>query len=189
MKCPHEIVLTDLYPNAPAFRRLEEESHGLIKARYESTSANDVPPELEGVRTLFTALHHFNPEQARMILADAVRKRASIAVFEPLERTVRMLVLLGVVSFIRGFTHTPRVGKLTFQRFLVTYVLPLAPAIFAWDGVVSVLRSYTRDELRDIATGIPSAAYRWEAERFEVAGPYGPMPTTCLVGIPESSYP
>lgn len=187
MQCSVQILVTDLYPNVAAFRELEAQSNGTITARYESTSALDVPSEITGVRTLFTALHHFKPNQAHLVLADAVRKRAPIAVFEPLERTVRMVLLLGIASFIRGFTHTPRVGSLTFQRFLVTYVVPLAPLIFAWDGIVSVLRSYTPDELHRLASCVQATGYRWETGRFDVEGPLGPMPTIYLVGIPESS--
>src|SRR6185295_5915543 len=91
LDCAVDIVLTDYFPNVAAFRRIESESQGSIKGRYDSVSALDVPADLTGVRTLFTALHHFEPEQARMILADAVRKRAAIAIFEPLERTGRMV--------------------------------------------------------------------------------------------------
>lgn len=181
---PVEVVLTDLYPNVAAFKRLEAESRGRIGARYEPISATDVPAELSGIRTLFTALHHFAPEQARRVLADAVRKRAPIAVFEPLERTARMITLLGLVSFLRGFTHTPRVGRLTAARFLVTYVVPIAPAIFAWDGMVSALRTYTPDELHALAMSVGSHDYRWEAGRFDVMGPYGAMPTIYLIGRP-----
>ena len=187
MNCPVEILVTDLYPNVAAFRDLEAQSSGIITARYESTSALDVPSEITGVRTVFTALHHFKPEQARLVLADAVRKRAPIAIFEPLERTVRMVLLLGIGSFIRGFTHTPRVGSLTFRRFLVTYVVPVAPLIFAWDGIVSVLRTYRPGELHELATSVQAAGYIWETGRFDVAGPFGSMPTTYLVGIPDSS--
>jgi hypothetical protein len=183
---PVEIVVTDLYPNVAAFERLETESGGTITGRYESTSATDVPLELSGLRTVFTALHHFTPDQARLVLADAVRKRQAIAVFEPLERTVRMVILLGVVSFIRGFTHTPRVGKLTIWRFVVTYLFPVAPLVFAWDGMVSALRSYTSDELRSLARSV-GGDYRWEAGRFDVAGRFGNMPTTYLVGIPAAA--
>jgi hypothetical protein len=185
---PVEIVVTDLYPNVTAFERLEKESTGTIVARYEPISATDVPPELTGIRTIFTALHHFEPDRARLILADAVRKRDAIAIFEPLERTVRMATLLAVVSLIRGFTHTPRVGELTWRRFLVTYLVPLAPLMFAWDGLVSVLRSYTVDELRSLAAGVDGQDYEWEAGRFEVAGPFGSMPTTYLVGMPRVTH-
>jgi len=184
LSVPVEILITDRYPNVTAFRELEAQSGGRVRARYESTSAADVPSEIHGVRTLFTALHHFRPSEAKLILADAVRKRAPIAVFEPLERTARMVALVGLMSFLRGFTHTHRVGRLTLQRFLLTYALPLAPAMFAWDGSVSALRTYTADELLELAGRIEARHYKWEAGRFDVPGPFGLMPTTYLLGMP-----
>ena len=124
------------------------------------------------MRTMFAALHHFRPEQARLVLSDAVLKGAAIAVFEPLERTVRMVALLGVMSFLRGFTHTPRIGRVTPSRFFFTYVLPLAPLVFAWDGMVSALRTYTPDELGSLAASTSEGMnYRWETGRFETSGP------------------
>lgn len=184
LQCPVEIVLTDLYPNARAFEQLAAASGGRLQPRLESTDAMDVPAELDGVRTLFTALHHFRPDSAQQILADAARKGEPIAVFEPLERSVRMMVLLGVSSFVRGLTHTPRVGRLTPVRFVLTYLVPLAPLMFAWDGVVSVVRSYTAEELSALAAPLSSDRYTWESGRFVVSGPWGPMPTTYLVGRP-----
>ena len=181
---PVRILVTDLYPNVAAFKDLEAQTGGLLRARYESTDATNVPGELIGLRTLFTAVHHFQPAVVKMILGDAVRKSAPIAVFEPLERTLRMVALVGLMSFIRGFTHTHRVGRLTLGRFLLTYVLPISPAMFAWDGAVSALRTYTADELLSLARSVASADYTWDAGRFDVSGPYGPMPTTYLVGIP-----
>lgn len=189
-----EIVLTDLYPNVSAFRRVERESNGRIQARYAPTNAFDVPADLDGVRTLFTALHHFTPEQVNQVLADAVRKAMPIAVFEPLERSMRMVALVGLMSLARGFTHTPRVGRLTLARAVFTYVVPVAPLLFAWDGMVSAIRTYTPDELLAMASSAtgngsqgPGGGYRWEAGRFEVDGPYGPMPTTYLLGMPAQS--
>jgi hypothetical protein len=184
LSMPVEIVLTDLYPNVDAFKALEAQSGGRVRARYESTDATDVPAELPGLRTVFAALHQFEPSRVRLVLADAVRKRAPIAVFEPLERTARMMVVVGLMSFLRGFTHTPRVGRLTLGRFLLTYVLPLSPAMFAWDGVVSALRTYTADELMELARSVPANQYDWEAGRFDVQGPFGAMPTTYLIGMP-----
>jgi len=184
LSVPVTILVTDLYPNVEAFRDLEAQPGGHLRARYESTDATDVPGGLTGLRTLFTALHHFPPPVVKMILGDAVRKRAPIAVFEPLERTLRMVALVGLMSFIRGFTHTHRVGRLTLGRFLLTYVLPIAPAMFAWDGAVSALRTYTADELMALARSVAPADYTWDAGRFDVPGPYGLMPTTYLVGVP-----
>jgi hypothetical protein len=182
---PVEVVLTDLYPNVEAFKRRELEGGGAVKARYESTSAFDVPSGLQGLRTLFTALHHFEPEGARQLLADAARKRQPIAIFEPLERTPRMLALTVLGALWQSFALTPLVGQLTMQRFLMTYVIPLAPVVILWDGLVSVLRTYTPQELRELADSVGATDYEWEAGRFDVPGPFGVlMPTIFLVGFP-----
>ena len=184
LSLPVHVVLTDLYPNVHAFRELEAASGGRIGARFESTDATNVPGDIAGVRTMFTALHHFPPALAEQVLADAVRKRAPIAVFEPLERTLRMFVLVGLMSFLRGFTHTHIVGRLTPLRALFTYLIPVAPAMFAWDGSISTLRSYTAPELLALARNVAPDGYDWEAGRFEIPGPYGLMPTTYLIGSP-----
>lgn len=181
---PVEVVVTDLYPNVAAFRALVDESEGRISARFEPTDATDVPADLSGVRTVFTALHHFEPALAKRVLADAVRKRQPIAVFEPLERTLRMALLVGVMSFVRGFTHAHRVGRMTPQRAVFTYALPVAPFVFGWDGTVSALRSYTASELLHMARAVTSTGYDWDAGRFETPGPFGLMPTTYLIGLP-----
>jgi hypothetical protein len=179
-----QVVLTDLFPNVAAMKRVETESAG-FSGRLEPVDAANVPAELVGVRMIFTALHHFKPEQVRAVLRDAVDKGAPIAVFEPLERTPRMIGLVGPMSLLRGFTHAHRVGRLTAARAFFSYVLPLAPAIFAWDGFVSTLRSYTSAELGALAASVKAEGYRWETGRFEVSGPFGPMPTTYLIGIPD----
>lgn len=183
---PVEVLLTDLYPNVEAFQKHVVEGGGAINARYEPISAFDVPSGLQGLRTLFTALHHFKPEGARQLLADAAHKRQPIAVFELLERTPRMFVLTGLFSLWQSFIMTPFVGRLTLQRFFLTYVIPLAPAIFFWDGVVSVLRTYTPQELRELTDSIGVEDYAWEVGRFDAPGPGGIvlLPTIFLLGWP-----
>jgi hypothetical protein len=185
LQVPVELVVTDLFPNVEAFRALEAESNGRIKARYESTNATDVPAELPGLRTVFTALHHFKPELVQRVLADAVRKNAPIAVFEPLERKLSMTVLVGVMSFLRGLTHAHIAGRLTPTRALFSYLLPVAPAMFAWDGAVSTLRTYTADELLALAHGVTTDKFEWKSGRFDIDGPFGKMPTTYLIGVPK----
>jgi hypothetical protein len=72
---------------------------------------------------------------------------------------------------------------MTPARALFTYVVPLAPAMFGWDGFVSTLRTYTASELLALARST-TGSYDWNAGRFDVDGPYGPMPTTYLTGAP-----
>ena len=138
MAFPTKVTLTDLYPNLSAFKRIEAEGNGAVRCLSQSVSVFEVPEELRGIRTLFTALHHFRPADARRILEDAVNKRAGIAVFEPLERTLRIIFLTG----------------LSVERFLLTYPVPLCPFVITWDGVVSALRTYSVDELRELTAGL-----------------------------------
>ncbi len=52
----------------------------------EPVDATAVPAELGGFRTLLGAFHHFPPDVARSILADAAQKRRGLAVLEYTER-------------------------------------------------------------------------------------------------------
>jgi len=177
------VILTDLYPNVTAFEQAELSSKGDVKIYREPLSAFDVPPSLTGMRTLFTAFHHFRPSDAKRILIDARAKRRGIAIFEPFNRSFRMAYNMGIGGIKRGFLLTPKVGRMSFKRFSAAYLLPVAPMIFAWDGVVSSLRSYTVPELRNLASFAEADDFIWEAGQVPTT-PDGSMPLTYLVGLP-----
>ncbi len=184
MAFPIQVTLTDLFPNAAAFRQIEAESAGTIRCRYDAISVFDVPADLQGMRTVFTAFHHFRPADARRILEDAVAKRVGIAIFEPLERTLRTIVLVGLDAVFRSFLLTPRVGQLSLARFLLTYVCPLCPLVATWDSVVSALRTYSVAEMRELTQGLDE--FSWEMQRLQVPTDFGPLPFTYLIGLPQS---
>jgi hypothetical protein len=178
------VTLTDLYPNIPAFELLEHSSPESIHGLREPVSAFDVPPTLRGIRTLFTAFHHFRPVDAKRILIDARVKRSAIAVFEPLERKLWMALAFGLGSVPTVMWRTPKLGPMSWSRFALTYLLPLAPAMATWDGVVSTFRSYTVDELAALASAAGSDAYAWEAGQTSYETPLGPFRLTYLIGVP-----
>lgn len=64
------VTLTDLFPNLPAFESIERNSAGTIGYCPESVDATNLADDLSGVRTIFSAFHHFRPEMARRILED-----------------------------------------------------------------------------------------------------------------------
>jgi hypothetical protein len=184
MQFTAKVTLTDLYPNVAAFRRALTSSNGNVEACFESVNAFDVPPHLSGLRTLFTAFHHFRPAEARRVLQDAVSKGQGIVVLEPFERSFGMAISLGWAGIIRGLTLTPRLGPMTSGRFALTYLLPIAPAVVAWDGVVSSLRSYTVDELRALSASVTADHFTWEAGQTPVEVRGGTIPLTYLAGLP-----
>lgn len=185
MAFPARVTLTELYPNVSAFQRIEAEGDGGVRCTYDSISVFDVPADLRGIRTLFTALHHFRPADVRRIFEDAVAKGVGVAVFEPLERTPQMTFLIALAAVIRSLLLTPKVGKLSLARFLLTYVFPLCPIIATWDGVVSAIRTYSIEELRDLTAGLDHG-FSWEIQRIEVPYRFGlAAPLTYLIGLPD----
>lgn len=174
-------LMTDLYPNEVAFERARAESDGRVDFVKEGIDASRVPPELDGVRTLFNGFHHFHPELARAVLRDAAEQRQPIAVFELLQR--RPLSLLSVTfgaiaSLLIGpFTRPFRIAKL-----ILCWPIPLIPLVVLWDGIVSCLRVYSPDELRGLVADIDLPGYVFEAG--VLPNPSSPVPITWLTGRP-----
>lgn len=178
---PLSATLTDLFPNASAFARTAKDTNGTVRGELAPVSAFDVPVEMGTFQTLFTALHHFRPDDARRILADAAAKGRTIAVIEPFKRADLPMVV--IASLVFGFVRTPRVGPLTVKRFLLTYALPLSPLVLAWDGAVSCLRAYTAAEME--ALGREAAPhYLWTSGVELIPGAPGGLSVAYLIGEP-----
>lgn len=174
-------TLTDLYPNAAAFDRIEKETDGRVRGERQSVSAFDVPAALGEFQTLFTAFHHFAPDDARRILADAAARTQPIAVIEPFRRADLPLVTIG--GFLRGLVLTPFVGPLTLSRLLWTYPIPISPFVLAWDGAVSCLRAYTAEDMEGFGRAT-APAYRWSSGVTPIPGAPGGLSITWLIGEP-----
>jgi hypothetical protein len=101
-----------------------------------------------------------------------------LLVAEAVERSA--LGLLGVLlSPLLVWLVTPFLRPVTLPRLLFTYVVPLIPLLVTWDGVVSVLRCYRREELLALSAGLPGDM-EWRVDR---ARPWGPS-ATFLTGTP-----
>jgi len=180
---PVRVTLTDLFPNRDAVARATRESDGQLTYRPEPISAFDVPADLTGLRTLFTSLHHFRPADVRRLLSDAVAKRQPIAAFESLERNVPTMFKIGTFTFLSGILATHRVGPLTPARAVFTYLLPLAPFFYSFDGLVSCLRTYTPADLQKITADL-GANYHWQIGQLDARHQFGPYKITYLIGVP-----
>jgi hypothetical protein len=158
------VVLTDLYPNLSALEAVTNTAPSVIEVRREPIDALHVPDHLRGVRTQFLSLHHFQPDQVRSIFENAIQAGQPIAVFEFQERTpaqVIQFVLSPLIVLLLSMTIRP----FSLKRFFFTYLVPLVPLLVMWDGVVSVLRTYTPEEVWQIIESIPaSQAYTWDVE-------------------------
>ena len=181
------LTLTDRYPNAAAAARVRALGDDAVRYLESPVDAFAVPGDLRGVRTMYGALHHFPPDAVARLLAGVVADRAPVALFDvaasPVVRRLPLalapllalpnLLALGVAAL----AVTPLVRPRRASRLALTYLLPVIPALFAWDGTVSALRAYTPDELLAIARAAPGGdGYAWRAATAGSA--------LCLTGRP-----
>ena len=177
------VVLSDLYPNVGALAAVRDAAG--MDFCTDPVDATCVPRSLTGVRTMFNAFHHFDTTQAAAVLADAVSAGQPIAIFEG--ATTRALGLIMMpVQIPAIFLMTPFVRPFRWSRLLFTYVLPLIPLLVLFDGTVSFLRLYTRQELEEvIAATRGHEQFEWEIGSLRVHGL--PAHISYLLGIPKRS--
>jgi hypothetical protein len=164
-----KIILTDLYPNTDAFAYTQSQSRN-FEYIDKSVDARKVPVELKGLRTQFLSLHHFAPEDATKILQNAVDSRSSIAIFEGQERSVPSILAM-LFSPITVLLTTPFIRPFKWGRIVFTYLIPLVPLFVLWDGVVSSLRTYSIDEMKNLVQNVKgSESFDWEIKKVK-SGP------------------
>jgi hypothetical protein len=177
-----QVTLTDLYPSPGA--RAEVASSGEPGLEYEASSvdATAVGADRPGLRTLFNAFHHFRPATAEAILRSAVSSGHGIAVVEVLQR--RWLALLGLLGApLIVLLALPFLRPFRWPWLVLTYVVPIIPLFIWWDGTVSVLRIYSREELLAMARRAdPEGAFEWEVREIPMAP--SPLPGIALLGTP-----
>src|SRR4030095_5031157 len=156
------IILSDKFPNIPAFEKIKAFSGGRVDYVTESVDALNVPKNLIGMRTMFSAFHHFKPDDAKAILRNASESNVSIAVFEGAEKNI--LNFLGILLFtpIMFIISTPFMKPFKLSRIFFTYIIPLIPITTVWDGLVSILRMYSSNEMVEMA-GDAAPKYNWSA--------------------------
>lgn len=183
--CQVHVTLSDRFPNFAAFRYLSAQAAGGIDFVPEPVDATAVPRELQGLRTMFAAVHHFRPHLVGAILEDAVRQRAGIALFDftaPPSPPPPMVALLG--NPVGILLATPFVRPFRWTRLFWTYLIPIVPLFFAWDAFVSGMRLYRVDEFREIVHGLSHNDYVWEIGQE----PF-PRSLTYVIGLPQRAGP
>src|SRR5258706_4807228 len=113
------VCLTDKYPNLDALGQPSHLTDQAIRYHPQPVDATRVLDDRAGFRTLFSAFHHFRPEEARAILADAVRKRQSIAVFEGTYHSALAMLLMLLVPLMVLLT-TPFIRPFRWSRLFWT---------------------------------------------------------------------
>jgi hypothetical protein len=177
---PPIVVLTDLFPNQPAMERAHLRTRGRVQFVDRSIDATEVPLDLPGLRTLFTAFHHFDPASARAVIQNAVDAEQGIAIFEQTQRSFSGLLFMLLLPLL-ALMATPLLSPFRWSRLFWTYVIPAIPLVLCLDGVVSCLRTYTDDELQAMIDDLDGAPYVWRFGRARTL--MSPLGIRYLIGV------
>ena len=179
------VTLTDKFPNPNSITKMDEALRSRVQYCTEPVDATDVPAHLAGMRTLFEGFHHFKPDQAREILRDAQEKGRAIGIFEasliPPSGFI-LLILSPIITLLTYVLVTPFIRPFTIARIFWTYILPVVPLATCWDGIVSLLRVYSVEELNGLVEPLKRGNYAWEAGQAGTGTPV--FNFTYLIGYP-----
>ncbi|MCG8349722.1 MAG: hypothetical protein MI924_18305 [Chloroflexales bacterium] len=176
-------VLTDRFPHQTVTESVD--SHAADNNVFTvAADARAAPIGPSVFRTIFTGFHHFPPDEARTLLHDAVAQRHGIAIFEATQRRPAAMLLV-CLSTLSVLLTTPFIRPWRWSRMFWTYVVPLVPLVVLFDGIVSCLRTYTLDELRELIAQADTARYVWELGEAPI--PQTPLAVTFAIGYPQSS--
>jgi hypothetical protein len=172
-----KIILTDYYPNLPAFEYTKKQASN-FECYSKPVDARNVPEGLKGLRTQFLSLHHFRPNDARQILQNAVDSKSSIAIFEAQERSFPSILAM-LFSPVSVLLTAPFIRPFKIGRIIFTYLIPLVPLFVLWDGIVSSLRTYSVKEMHQLVEGLENpGSYNWNIGKIKS----GPAVILYLIG-------
>ncbi len=183
-----ELLLTDLYPN-PGFVKKWSETNG-TKVKYypEPVDATHLSQAPKGIKTMINSFHHMNPMKAKEILKTAQSGGESIVIYEMGENNLPLVLwwlLLPIslsILMIMVLFMTPWVRPLSWQQLLFTYLIPVIPLCYAWDGQASLPRMYTMKDLDFLLKDLKTDNYSWQKGQAQKKNKK--KLGTYLIGIP-----
>ena len=183
-----ELVMTDLYPNREAAKKFngnEEDKISYLETPVDATELHSAP---NGLKTMINSFHHMPPKAARKILESAVQNKQPLLIYEMAENKMPTLVWalflpIGlVILMLMTLFMTPFVKPLTWRQVVFTYLIPIIPICYAWDGQASMPRIYSFDDLDTLLEGLETPDFYWEMGYAKKGN--GKKAGTYLVGYP-----
>jgi len=178
-----KLLMTDLYPNQEYAAEINSRTDEQIKYSLEPVDATNVSSERTGLRTMVGSLHHMNPESARKILKNAMDSQKPICTFEISDNSFPKLLwwLAFPINIITSLFISLMTRPMTIQQIVFTFLIPIIPLTFAWDGAVSNARTYTLKDMDVLLEGQESKDYSWETGVIK-----GKSKKVYLLGLPNN---
>ncbi len=183
-----QLLMTDLYPNATFIQKFNQDPSDQIRYSETAIDATNFAQMPKGLKTMVNSFHHMPPKVARKILTSAEENKQAILIYEMAENKIPLLVwwfLLPVsllIVMLMALLMTPFVRPLTWRQLVFTYLIPIIPICYAWDGQASLPRMYAFQDIDELLSGLGSDEYKWEKGHAKKAN--GKKMGTYLLGFP-----
>lgn len=165
---PVQLLLTDLHPNPMIIKELEAQQTPNVSYQKSSLNAAQLDKAPKGLRTMLNSFHHIPPASAKAILKSAQDSGEPLLIYELSENKAPTLLwwLLLPISLplvaLMCLLMTPFARPLTWKQLLFTYIIPIIPIVYAWDGQASYIRMYAFSDLEMMLADIKDPNYTWE---------------------------
>lgn len=185
-----DLTLSDLYPNPAMVDHFAARGVDGLRYHPESVDATDIAHAPPGLKTMINCFHHMPEDVARRIVRSAAETRQPFFIYEASKtRIPRLLWWLTLpislpLTALSCLLFTPLVRPMTWQQLVFTYLIPIIPLLYAWDGQVSGIRIYHADDMRELLAGLERDDYTWEIGPAE--GPDGKSVGMYVFGRPVS---
>jgi hypothetical protein len=163
-----KLLLTDLYPHPDVVSEINGRDLEHIHYHEQPVDATRLETAPEGLRTMIASFHHMPPESALAILESAAQSKKPILIYEIAKNNIPFLVWLLflpvslLILMIMTWFMTPLVRPLRFSQLFFTYLIPVIPMIYAWDGQASLMRTYSFEDIETLLEKVQSPNYRWK---------------------------
>lgn len=162
-----ELILSDYHPNATIVEKTNRQNIPNVRYYENSLDATNISEAPEGLKTMIASFHHMPPDKAKRILQSAEKNKQPILIYEIAKNNVPTLlwwILLPIsllILIVMSMAMTLFVRPLSISQLLFTFVIPIIPIIYAWDGQASLMRTYTFDDIKSLIDMEKSTDYNW----------------------------
>lgn len=145
-----KLYLSDLFPDLNSFEQLKKKYPDNIDYIAEPLDMMNPPLDKFKLFTICAAFHHLKQKDASRVLNNFLVRGGSLIIFEPLSRSLLNLVMMIIIIPVLVPIYAV-VSVLARPRCLISWlfclIVPIIPLMVCFDGIISILRTYTRSEI------------------------------------------
>jgi hypothetical protein len=170
---PPRFILSDLSPQVDAWQAASAQFPDEIRFIPEPVDATAIPRAIAGgrARIIINSFHHFSPALAQSILRDAVDGSAGVFIAEPWERNPLRFGTFIPVGLLALLVNPFLSARRRWQKLALTFASPAVVAASLWDGLVSTMRVYSREELEAMVAPLGDRfVWTWGYHRYSPGG-------------------